>query len=106
MQNFKLNEAFAYAKEKGNKIMKRDLAQALWKKSRLKTALANLSNLCNGKTKKVDIEAVPTICATLGVSSDFLFGISLYPTKEAEIQGLRERLASMAMLLEEIKQLV
>lgn len=101
-----MNEAFAYAKKIGNKIMRRDFAMALWPNSRAKSAHANLCNLCNGKTKKVDIEAVPVICTTLGVTSDYLFGLSPYPTKGEESDALREKIAELNTLIESIKALI
>lgn len=106
MNDFKINEAFAYAKETGNKVMKKDLAKILWPKSKEKSALVNVSNLCNGKTKKVDIVAVPTICRVLGVTSDFLFGLSPHPTRGAETDALRKQLAEMSVLIEGMKALV
>ena len=106
MSNFKINEAFAYAKEMGNKVMKKDLALMLWKKSKEKSALANVSNLCNGKTKKVDIDAVPVICGLLGVTADFLFGLSIYPTRGEETKALREKINEMNLLIEGMKALV
>ena len=103
MSNFKINEAFAYAKEVGKKVMKRDLALILWKKSKKKSAMANISNLCGGKTKKVDIEAVPVICDYLGVTADFLFGMSPYPTRQKETQLLKAKMEEMALIMEEMK---
>lgn len=81
----RLNEAIAFARKNGMKIRKVDFAQMLWKKSSAKTAHTNYSNLAGGKNKKIDIEAVPMICQTLGVSADFLFGLTDEPTKKGEI---------------------
>ena len=95
MSNFNLSEAFVYAKNKGNKVMKRDLAKILWNDSRERTAVANISNLCNGKTKKIDIDAVPIICKELGVTADYLFGVASTPTREGELEELRARVAEL-----------
>ena len=92
MEKIKLNEAFAYAKANGNKTKKIDLAKILWSDSSAKTAHANFSNLCSGKTKKIDIEAVPVICEKLGVTADYLFGISKEPTREKELSELRAKI--------------
>lgn len=95
MDNFKLSDAFVYAKNNGNKVMKRDLAKILWEDSREKTAVANISNLCNGKTKKIDIEAVPIICEKLGITADYLFGLTHNPTREGELEELREKVNAL-----------
>lgn len=81
----KLNEAVAYAKKGGKKIRKVDLAVALWTNSSNKTAHTNFSNLAGGKSKKIDIAFVPILCRELGVSADFLFGLTDEPTLEGEI---------------------
>lgn len=106
MEKFKINEAFAYAKEIGKKVMKRDLARILWPQSKEKSALANISNLCNGKTKKVDIDAVPVICGQLGVTADFLFGLSIFPTRKAEAEALQAKIEEMTLILEGMKALI
>ena len=78
---FKLNEAIAYAKEKGlvGKKELTSLAEVLWPDSNRHAAYMNFLNLKSGRSKKVDIESIPTICRILGVSADFLFGISDVP---------------------------
>lgn len=96
MAEIRLNEAFAFAKDSGKKVMKKSLAAELWPGSRPKTAHANISNLCNGKTKKIDIGAVPVICKALGVSADYLFGIDEAPTKAIALKELRERIDAAA----------
>lgn len=92
MGNLKLNESFEYAKSAGKKVMKRELASELWPDSRDKTANANISNLCNGKTKKIDIDAVPVICERLGVTADYLFGLSPLQTRDMEVKELRDKM--------------
>lgn len=78
---FKLNEAIAHAKEKGlvGKKELTSLAEVLWPGSKKHSAYVNFLNLKTGRTKKVDIENVPTICRILGVSADFLFGLTDVP---------------------------
>ena len=93
---FKLKEAIAYAKEKGllGKKQKKELAQALWPNSTPHAAYMNFLNLKTGRSKKVDIEKVPTICRILGVSADFLFGLTdvpnITPKKNELVDKARE----------------
>lgn len=90
---FKINEAIAYAKEKGllgkKEIM--NLAQVLWPESNERAAYMNFLNLKSGKSKKVDIESVPTICRILGVSADYLFGLSENPSLNAKKEEIVEK---------------
>lgn len=102
MGNLKLNESFEFAKCEGKKVMKRELASELWPDSRDKTANANISNLCNGKTKKIDIDAVPIICERLGVTADFLFGISPLQTRDMEVKSIRDKMMEIQGRLAEI----
>lgn len=92
MGNLRLDESFAVAKENGNKIKKLELARILWPDSKDKTAHTNMSNLTHGKVKKIDIDAVPIICEKLGVTADYLFGISKEPTKSEEFEALRSQI--------------
>ena len=97
----KINEAFDYAKKEGRRVKKFDMAQELWSESSLRAAQANLSNLCSGFTKKIDIAMVPIICERLGVTADYLFGLSEHPTREGELQELRTKVESLLTKLEE-----
>lgn len=88
MQKLRINEAIALAKEKGIPFRKLELAKKLWPDSDANTAKANLSNLIAGRSKKVTIDAVPLLCAELGVTADFLFGLTSVPStpeREASI---------------------
>jgi hypothetical protein len=91
MGNFRLVESFDHAKEKGNGVRKLDLAKILWPESKEKAAHTNMSNLIHGKVKKIDIAAVPIICERLGVTADYLFGISSEPTRSEEFENLRTK---------------
>lgn len=96
----RLAEAMAYAKEKGllGKKQKAELAQALWPKSNPKSAYMNFLNLESGKSKKVDVEQVPIICSILGVSADFLFGLTDTPnasTKKEEIANKAREIVTL-----------
>lgn len=101
---FKLKEAIAYAKEKGllGKKQKKELAQALWPNSTPRAAYMNFLNLETGHSKKVDIEKVPTICRILGVSADFLFGLTDVPNitpKKDEIADKAREIITLASAL-------
>lgn len=97
---FKLNEAIAYAKEKGlvGKKELTSLAEVLWPESNKHSAYMNFLNLKTGRSKKVDIENVPTICRILGVSADFLFGLTDVPNitpKKDEIADKAREIVSI-----------
>lgn len=101
---FRLKEAIAYAKEKGllGKKQKKELAQALWPNSTPRAAYMNFLNLKTGRSKKVDIEKVPTICRILGVSADFLFGLTDVPNitpKKDEIADKAREIITLASAL-------
>lgn len=74
----RITEAITYAKEKGllGKKQKAELAQALWPNSSPRAAYMNFLNLETGKSKKIDTATVPILCKMLGVSADFLFGLT------------------------------
>lgn len=71
------------------------MARELWTESSLRSAQANFSNLCSGVTKKIDIEMVPVICEKLGVTADYLFGLTQQPTREGELEELRKRVIEL-----------
>lgn len=101
----KLNEAVKYAKTT-KRVRKTNLAQMLWPESTSRTARANFSNLISGKNKKIDISAVPIICSELGVSADFLFGLSMEPNggvNEDMMKAIVENNEKMRRLVEALK---
>lgn len=107
MENFRLNEAFEYAKKvEGKKCKKIDLAKILWGDSTAKTAHTNFSNLANGKSKKVNIDAIPVICKHLGITADFLFGLSKEPTREQEFIALKEKIEEYLNKSDELNELM
>lgn len=79
-----------YAKQIGllGKQQKAELAMALWPKSSKKAAYMNLLNLETGKSKKIDVASVPILCRFLGVSADFLFGISEVPNNKEKVENI------------------
>lgn len=97
MGNLKLNEAVIYAK-KTKKVKKYLLAKVMWPDSSREASHTNFSNLCNGKSKKIDIDAVPFLCRELGVSADFLFGMTNNPKNptQEEIEALQGKMHRLA----------
>ena len=85
---FRIKEALAYAKEVGLINKDYELANKLWSDSSEKSAYMNLRNLIRGKSKKINIGDVPYICKTLGVSADYLFGLSDVRTNKEEKETL------------------
>lgn len=85
---FRIKEALAYAKEVGLINKDYELANKLWSDSSEKSAYMNLRNLIRGKSKKINIGDVPYICKTLGVSADYLFGISDVRTNKEEMEAI------------------
>lgn len=73
--NFK--QAIKRGRERG--VTRQQLCEALYPNVPFENATHNLANLINGKSKKVDIDAVPTICKLCGVSADYLFGLTDNP---------------------------
>lgn len=71
----KINEAIALAESRGKKIYKNELAKKIWPNSRPEAQAVNMTNLCCGKTKRVEPEWIVVICNETGCSSDFLLGI-------------------------------
>lgn len=56
--------------------MKKDIAARLWPDAPETTQVVNMTNLCSGKTKRVEPEWIAIICKMTGVSADFLVGLS------------------------------
>lgn len=79
MEKLRLKEAILFAKSQGKAVNKLDLAKALWPDSSDSTARANLCNLEACRCKKIDMEHVSILCKALGVSSDYLFGLTENP---------------------------
>ena len=85
---FRIKDALAYAKEKGLIKKNSDLANELWCNSTEKSAHMNFRTPIEGKRKKINIADVPLICKTLGVSADYLFGLSDVRTNKEETETL------------------
>lgn len=72
----RIEQAIARAKERGNKVFKKDIAARLWPDSTPAAQQVNMSGLCSGKTEKVSPEWVKIICEMCGCSADFLLGVT------------------------------
>lgn len=78
---FRLKEAMAYASAKrGKKITNMEIADIMFPDSKTRAKWANLRNLLNGDTKRVEIAQVIKLTEYLGVSADYLFGLTETPS--------------------------
>lgn len=77
INNMKLrvNEAIARSETNGKKVLKKDIAARLFEGASESAQQVNMTNLCNGTTKRIVPEWVVIICEMCGCSADYLFGI-------------------------------
>jgi hypothetical protein len=75
MAQLKINEAIAYAAIHGKRVTKKELAAKLWAGSSEKAQAVNMSNLCSGKTTKVDVNWIEIIAGECKCTADYLLGI-------------------------------
>lgn len=75
MANLKINEAIAFATMNGKKINKTAIAARLWPDSTPLTRRQNMTNLCTGKTDKINPRWVDVICEMTGCDANFLFNV-------------------------------
>ena len=96
----RITESINHAKEKGllGKKQKAELAQALWPNSSPKAAYMNFLNLETGKSKKIDIATVPILCSMLGVSADYLFGLTDTPNYAKKSQDIADKAREIVTL--------
>ena len=71
----KVNEAIARSESNGHKVFKKDIAARIWETSSQEAQQVNMTNLCNGTTKKITPEWVLILCKMLNCSADYLFGL-------------------------------
>lgn len=71
----RVNEAIARSEANGKKVLKKDIAARLFEGSSESTQQVNMTNLCNGTTKRILPEWVLIICEMCGCSADYLFGL-------------------------------
>lgn len=72
----RINEALARANTQGKKVFKKDISEKLWPDSTAIAQQVNMTNLCCGKTQKINPDWVRIICEMLDCTADFLFGLS------------------------------
>lgn len=72
----RVNEAIARSAMNGKKVFKKDIAARLFEGASESAQQVNMTNLCNGKTKRIVPEWVVIICDMCGCSADYLFGLS------------------------------
>ena len=75
MTTIRIEQALARAKERGNRVMKKELAERIWPASNAETRRVNINRLCSGMTERICPEWVVIICQMLDCSADFLFGL-------------------------------
>ena len=71
----RVNEAIARSEAKGKKIKKKDIAARLFEHASKSSQQVNMTNLCNGTTKRIVPEWVVIICEMLDCTADYLFGM-------------------------------
>lgn len=87
----RLREALQYAEQNGKKFKLNALAQKIWANTSVKrSAYMNLLNLADGRSKKIGIDQIEIICRELGVSADYLFGLSDIPNYNEALQEKKE----------------
>lgn len=77
INNMKLrvNEAIARSEANGKKVLKKNIAARLFEGASESAQQVNMTNLCNGTTKRIVPEWVVIICEMCGCSADYLFGM-------------------------------
>ena len=77
INNMKLrvNEAIARSEANGKKVLKKDIAARLFEGASESAQQVNMTNLCNGTTKRIVPEWVVIICEMCGCSADYMFGM-------------------------------
>lgn len=71
----RVNEAIARSEANGKKVLKKDIAARLFEGASESAQQVNMTNLCNGTTKRIVPEWVVIICEMCGCSADYLFGM-------------------------------
>lgn len=84
MARLRVNEAIARSQQKGNKVFKKDVAARLWEGSTESSQQVNMTNLCNGTTKKINPDWVDILCEMLDCTPNYLFGFDEKGEKNVE----------------------
>lgn len=81
MARLRIVEALGYyAANNGKRMTQDELASYIWPSSSKESRNININKLINGRTKRVDIDAIKTICKTTGVDANFL--LNMKPMEE------------------------
>lgn len=75
MAKLKIDEAIAFARLNGKKLTKTNIAARIWPESSPLSRRQNMTNLCTGKTDKVNPKWVEIICEMTGCDANFLLNI-------------------------------
>lgn len=70
----RINEAIGRAQTNGINVLKKDIASRIWHDSKESTQQVNMTNLCKGRTRKINPEWVIIICEMCGCTPNYLFG--------------------------------
>nr|DAR43957.1 MAG TPA: hypothetical protein [Caudoviricetes sp.] len=71
----RVNEAIARSEMNGKKVLKKDIAARLFEGASESAQQVNMTNLCNGTTKRIVPEWVVILCEMLDCTADYLFGM-------------------------------
>ena len=71
----RVNEAIARSEANGKKVLKKDIAAHLFEGASESAQQVNMTNLCNGTTKRIVPEWVVILCEMLDCTADYLFGM-------------------------------
>lgn len=70
----RIEEAIARSRARGKVVKKKDLAKKLFPDTTESNQIVNMSNICRGKTKRVDPDWIVTICLECDCTPNYLFG--------------------------------
>lgn len=73
MTKLRINEAIARAKDAGRVVTKKEIAARLFPGRPESTQQVNLTNICNGRTQRVDPAHVIVLCDMLDCDPNYLF---------------------------------
>lgn len=104
---FRLKELLEESKQDG--VLVRDVAKVLFPNTSERNAYHNINNLVLGKVTRINVNDVPKLCAILGVSADYLFGMDnrkVVPTASAADYRLEMAINQAKKLKEGINELL
>lgn len=74
MVKLRVNEAIARSEANGKKVLKKDIAAKLFPGVSESAQQVNMTNLCNGTTKRIVPDWVVIICEMCDCEPNYLFG--------------------------------